>query len=121
MLIYVVGLLDTSLDTSTTSSSGSRTPTRKSAADGVRKRLMLSTSYISSDPEDSPCPKVNLFNLVETSENGSLNAKFFIFFSNNVIDIIKGRHVGYRSMKRLFKCVKFPLPKIKKKINSYLY
>lgn len=52
-----IGLLDTSLDTSTTSSSGSRTPTRKSAADGVRKRLMLSTSYISSDPEDSPCPK----------------------------------------------------------------
>lgn len=49
--------LDSSLDSSTLSSNGSRTPTRKSAADGVRKRLMLSTSYVSSDPEDSPCPK----------------------------------------------------------------
>lgn len=66
---------------------------------------MLSTSYISSDPEDSPCPKVNLINLVEISENGSLNAKFLKKISNNVIDIIKGRHVGYRSMKKLFKCV----------------
>lgn len=51
--------MDSSLDSSTLSSNGSRTPTRKSAADGVRKRLMLSTSYVSSDPEDSPCPKVN--------------------------------------------------------------
>lgn len=52
-----IKLLDSSLDTSTTSSNGSRTPTRKNAADGVRKRLLLSTSYVSSDPEDSPCPK----------------------------------------------------------------
>lgn len=53
-----LGLDDSSLDTSTLSN-GSRTPTRRSAADGVRKRLMLSASYVSSDPEDSPCPKVN--------------------------------------------------------------
>ena len=62
-IIYILecflGLDDSSLDTSTLSSNGSRTPTRRSAADGVRKRLKLSTSYVSSDPEDSPCPKVN--------------------------------------------------------------
>ena len=54
-----LGLDDSSLDTSPLSSNGSRTPTRRSAADGVRKRLLLSTSYVSSDTEDSPCPKVN--------------------------------------------------------------